>query len=77
VGIHVTTIRHKLFLGFAVVTVETFERSQVLHLNTEMVIKRGVVHSGGGYAERFFCILRDRWKNVRDCLSKRLWKHWL
>jgi len=28
-----------------------------------------LVYFGGGYALRFCCILRDRWKDLRDCFS--------
>jgi len=41
------------------VVVKIFDRPQLLHLNTEMVINEVLVHFDGGYAERFFCIFRD------------------
>jgi len=31
-----------------------------------MVIKRGLVYFDCGRKARFHCVLRDRWKNVRD-----------
>ena len=39
--------------------VKTFERPQLLHLNTEMVINEVLGHFDVDYAERFFCIFKD------------------
>jgi len=38
-----------------------------------------LVYFGGRCTAMFYCVFRDRWKNLRGrfCLSKRLEKHWL
>jgi len=49
-------------------TVKHFERLQLLCLKTRdrWSYSEVLMYFGGGYAERFNCISRDRWKNFRD-----------
>lgn len=54
-----------------------FARPQLIHLNTVMNAKRGLVYFCGGFAAKFCCNLRDGEKlGDRVNLSKHLEKHW-
>jgi len=52
-----------------------FDRPQLFYLNTEVVVKQGLVYFDGGIKLSFYCIFRDCWKILRDCfgLTKYFW----
>jgi len=54
------------FLRFDLADRKSIEGPQLFYLNTEIVAKQGSVYFDGGGKASFYCIWRDRWKNLRD-----------